>query len=176
MKRLIIGFATAWVLFMTGGCSMLGSEEGAASNKASIAQTKKKSSKAAVTYAMRNDGVVSEAQFYNTFAQTKQTYLFPINKSKVDATYTQELEALSQYLITHPEQKVHLDGFTCELGSSEYNVALGHRRAQSLASYLVDHGVRKDQIELVSYGKEKPVDTQHNEDAWRQNRRVEVYF
>ena len=155
---------------------MFVSEDNVADNKPSIAQTKKRGSKKATTYAIRNDNMVTETQFYNTFAQTKQTYLFPINKSKVDTSYEQELDALSQYLATHPTQKVHLDGFTCELGSSEYNIALGERRAQSLASYLVEHGVRKDQIEIVSYGKEKPVDTHHNEEAWQQNRRVEAYF
>ncbi len=176
MKKVGLGLVAAWVFLMTGGCSMLVSEDKPTEGKLSIGETKKKGGKKATTYAIRNDNVVTEAQFYNTFAQTKQTYLFPINKSKVDTSYDQELNALSQYLISHPTQKVHLDGFTCELGSSEYNVALGERRAQSLASYLIEHGVRKDQIEIVSYGKEKPVDTHHNEEAWRQNRRVEAYF
>jgi peptidoglycan-associated lipoprotein len=176
MKKVGLGLVAAWAFLMMGGCSMLVSEDNTAESKPSIAQTKKKGSKKATTYAIRNDNVVSETQFYNTFAQTKQTYLFPINKSKVEPAYDQELNALSQYLVSHPTQKVHLDGFTCELGSSEYNVALGERRAQSLANYLVEHGVRKDQIEIVSYGKEKPVDTHHNEEAWRQNRRVEAYF
>ena len=60
-----------------------------------------------------------------------------------------------------------------EGGRPEYNLALGQRRANAAAKFLVDSGVAKKRIKTVSYGKEKPVDPGHNEEAWAKNRRDE---
>jgi len=55
-------------------------------------------------------------------------------------------------------------------GSDEYNLALGNRRAISARQYLVNHGIDADRIEVVSFGKERPRDPGHNEQAWAMNR------
>ncbi len=157
------------ILAILGGCSQNTDDE----NGSKSYQSKHGS---ASTYALRDETEVSSKTFYNTFAQSKQTYHFAINDTQLENNYLTELDALSHYLSTHPNQEVHLDGFTCELGSSEYNVALGYKRAQSVAQFLEKRGVNKSQIILVSYGKEKPVDINHNEEAWSLNRRVEAYF
>ena len=67
---------------------------------------------------------------------------------------------------------VVVEGHTDERGSREYNLALGARRAHSVKNYLVNKGVDAKIIQTVSYGKEKPVDTGHDEAAWAKNRRV----
>ncbi|MBI4774013.1 MAG: peptidoglycan-associated lipoprotein Pal [Deltaproteobacteria bacterium] len=72
-----------------------------------------------------------------------------------------------------PEIKLLIEGHCDERGSVEYNLALGQRRAESAKDYLVKAGVDSDRIRTVSYGKERPVDPAHNEDAWSQNRRDE---
>ena len=71
-------------------------------------------------------------------------------------------------------KRIQVSGHTDERGSSEYNIALGWRRAQSVAYFLQANGITEDQIDLVSYGKEKPVDDRHVESAWQKNRRVEL--
>ena len=161
------------ILGLSSGCSK-NSQMPNDSLYVSNGSQKKKSR--ATTYALRDEPAANASKFYNAFAQNRQTYLFTINGDQLEAVYLQELDALAGYLCKHTNQKVHLDGFTCELGSSEYNIALGYRRAQSLAKYLQEHGVNRDQIIIVSYGKEKPVDRDHNEAAWSKNRRVEAYF
>lgn len=70
-------------------------------------------------------------------------------------------------------QRVVLEGHTDERGTREYNMALGERRAKAVQRYLVLQGVSPAQLELVSYGKERPVATGHDEQSWAQNRRVE---
>lgn len=104
------------------------------------------------------------------------TILFDLNSNGLNEAYKGELLSFAEYLHKHPEKKIHVDGFTCELGSAEYNVALGQRRAYAVAKYLESKGVPSKQIVLVSYGKERPADPSHNELAWMKNRRVEVFF
>ncbi|MCY1273414.1 Peptidoglycan-associated lipoprotein [compost metagenome] len=71
-------------------------------------------------------------------------------------------------------QRVVLEGHTDERGTREYNMALGERRAKSVQRYLVLQGVSPAQLELVSYGEERPVATGNDEQSWAQNRRVEL--
>jgi peptidoglycan-associated lipoprotein len=70
-----------------------------------------------------------------------------------------------------PTLKMMIEGHCDERGSEKYNLALGDRRANSVKSYLVDHGVPAERIDTVSYGKERPLDLGHNEEAWAKNRR-----
>lgn len=69
-----------------------------------------------------------------------------------------------------------LQGHTDERGTREYNMALGERRANAVKSYLTMQGVSPSQIEVVSYGKERPAVNGHDENAWSKNRRVELKF
>jgi|TARA_R110001599_G_scaffold86669_1_gene232196 peptidoglycan-associated lipoprotein len=70
--------------------------------------------------------------------------------------------------------RVVLEGHTDERGSREYNMALGERRAAAVQRYLAGQGVSPSQLELVSYGEEKPAAMGSGEEAWAQNRRVEL--
>jgi len=71
----------------------------------------------------------------------------------------------------HPRLEVQIAGNCDERGSDEYNLALGERRAAAAKRYLVAHGVPADRIAVVSYGKERPLDPGHTEEAWARNRR-----
>lgn len=70
--------------------------------------------------------------------------------------------------------RVVLEGHTDERGTREYNMALGERRAQAVQRYLVLQGVSPSQLEIVSYGEERPVADGHDESSWSLNRRVEL--
>lgn len=67
--------------------------------------------------------------------------------------------------------KVRIEGNCDERGSDEYNLALGERRAQVAARYLTTLGISGERLSTISYGKEKPVDPGHDENAWARNRR-----
>jgi len=66
-----------------------------------------------------------------------------------------------------------VEGHCDERGSDEYNLALGDRRARAVLDYLITLGVPEERLEAVSYGKERPADPGHGEDAWAKNRRGE---
>jgi peptidoglycan-associated lipoprotein len=73
-------------------------------------------------------------------------------------------------LKANSQVRIQVAGNCDERGSDEYNLALGNRRAISAKQYLVNHGIDQSRIETVSYGKERPVDPGHNEEAWAKNR------
>lgn len=71
-------------------------------------------------------------------------------------------------------ERIRLEGHADERGSREYNMALGERRANAVADFLVLQGIPRSRIETVSYGEERPARLGSNEEAWAMNRRVEL--
>ena len=68
--------------------------------------------------------------------------------------------------------KIQIEGHCDERGTIEYNLALGERRANNTKQYLISLGISPDRISTISYGKERPLDPGHNEEAWAKNRRA----
>jgi len=81
------------------------------------------------------------------------------------------LDMHAKWLTEHPKFFVRIEGNCDERGSIEYNIALGQKRADEAMRYLADLGIDKSKISTVSYGKERPLDPGHNEEAWAKNRR-----
>ncbi len=86
------------------------------------------------------------------------------------------IERQAAYLRAHPELKVTVEGNTDERGGSEYNLALGQRRAEAVVKALRSQGVKDGQTEPTSWGRDKPKATGHDEAAWAQNRRVDIQY
>ena len=86
------------------------------------------------------------------------------------------VELQGRYLAQHSDVHVTVSGNTDERGGSEFNLALGQRRAQSVKNALGLLGVKDAQVEAVSYGKEKPKAAGHDEAAWQQNRRADFMY
>jgi peptidoglycan-associated lipoprotein len=82
------------------------------------------------------------------------------------------LDELATAMKAHPRLRLLIEGHADERGTSEYNLALGARRAQSARDYLVSGGIEADRVETISYGEERPLDPAHNEMAWALNRRA----
>jgi peptidoglycan-associated lipoprotein len=81
------------------------------------------------------------------------------------------LRTNARWLTDHGNSHVQVEGHTDERGSEEYNLALGAKRAQAAKDYLTTLGVSSDRISTISYGKELPLCTEHDDDCWAQNRR-----
>lgn len=113
---------------------------------------------------------------YTTQAPHNQRYLFSYDDSSFAPKYMDSLVAQADYLKSHPGARVLLAGHTDERGSREYNVALGERRANTVADLMRREGVSRDQIRTVSYGKERPANFGHSEADHLQNRRVELTY
>ena len=84
------------------------------------------------------------------------------------------VEAHARHIKADKGRKVAIEGHTDERGTREYNMALGERRSKAVQRYLVLQGVSPAQLELVSYGEERPVAMGNDEQSWAQNRRVEL--
>ena len=78
----------------------------------------------------------------------------------------------AEFLRSYPQARVSIEGHCDERGSTEYNLGLGQRRSDAAKNYLVSLGISADRMTTVSYGKERPVCTEHNESCWQQNRRA----
>jgi peptidoglycan-associated lipoprotein len=113
---------------------------------------------------------------YTTQAPHNQRYLFAYDDSSFAPKYRPSLMAQAEYMKSHPGARVLLAGHTDERGSREYNVALGERRANTVAEILRMSGVDSHQMRIVSYGKERPLYTGHDEEAHKMNRRVEFTY
>ena len=88
------------------------------------------------------------------------------------AALSADAEALKRIFADFPRASIIVEGHCDERGSTEYNLALGDRRATAAKDFLVSLGVGADRMQTVSYGKEKPFCTASNEDCWKQNRRA----
>ena len=102
-----------------------------------------------------------------------QPVFFAFDRSDVDATAQQALNANAEILKKYPTWVVTIEGHTDERGTAEYNLALGERRAMAARTYLVSLGIPGDRLRTVSYGKEFPFDPGHDEASWKNNRRAQ---
>ena len=98
---------------------------------------------------------------------------FDFNKADLRDDAKAMLDAKIPILLANGELTVRIAGHADERGSSEYNLALGQRRAAMAKRYLVERGVAEGRIETTSFGEERPVCTESNESCWAQNRRDE---
>jgi outer membrane protein OmpA-like peptidoglycan-associated protein len=101
---------------------------------------------------------------------------FEFNSYKLMRPSFDELTQVAAYLIKNPKVKVQFFGHTDDLGSDQYNLRLSHNRAKSAAGYLQTLGIKQERIEIIGYGKRKPLIDEATEDARAINRRVEVRF
>jgi len=83
----------------------------------------------------------------------------------------QILSSHTDYLLKNKNVKIIIEGNCDERGTTEYNLVLGSKRAQEAKKFLVNSGIDRKRIKTISYGKERPLDSDHNEDAWAKNRR-----
>ncbi|EUJ11514.1 peptidoglycan-associated lipoprotein [Methylophilaceae bacterium 11] len=107
---------------------------------------------------------------------SKRNIYFDYNSDAVKAEFRPIVEAHAQYLKSHQDAKVILQGNTDERGTREYNLSLGQRRSVSVKKALNLLGVQDTQIETVSYGEEKANVNCADEDCFQQNRRVDVVY
>jgi len=105
----------------------------------------------------------------------KRSVYFDLDSYVVKDEYKTVMDAHGKYLASRPDRKVLIQGNTDERGGSEYNLALGQKRADAVRRALALRGVPESQMEAVSFGK-KPKAMGSNEEAWRENRRADIAY
>jgi len=117
------------------------------------------------------DGGVSDAM-----ALKKTEFQFGFDQFSVSAADAQILRMHGKYLAKIPVAAVRVEGHTDEQGTREYNLALGERRSKAVQQILLSAGAKKNQIEVITFGEEKPKVNGSNDAAYTANRRVELKY
>jgi len=102
-----------------------------------------------------------------------KSVLFDFDDYTVKPTYTDMLQQQATFLKSQPTDRLVLQGNSDERGGTEYNMALGQKRADAVRKALLLLGAPDDRIEAISFGKEKPKATCPDESCWSQNRRTD---
>jgi len=127
--------------------------------------------------APRYPNAVTRARIDQLLARIEDAY-FDYDKASLRPDALKALEAdsteLRDILKDFPDYKLTIEGHCDERGSAEYNIALGDKRAEAAKDYLVQVGIPSDQLNLISYGKERPVCQEHDEACWQRNRRIHI--
>jgi peptidoglycan-associated lipoprotein len=100
------------------------------------------------------------------------TVYFGTDEYSLDQATQVTLAAQARWLLATPNVRASIEGHCDERGTREYNQALGERRANAVRDYMVSQGVPTSRLVVTSWGKERPVATGSNEEAWAQNRRA----
>ena len=108
--------------------------------------------------------------------RTQRSVYFDLNSADIKGDYDPALRAHARYLADHPNARVRIEGNADERGSREYNMGLGERRGNAVSAALQANGGSPTQLTVVSYGEERPVCNESNEDCWAKNRRVELIY
>ncbi len=106
-------------------------------------------------------------------APALQTIHFDYDRSAIKSEYRGVLQGNASWMKAHPRTKVVVEGNCDQRGSSEYNIALGWRRARSTKNYIVSLGVSPSRLQTKSFGKERPVCHEMTESCWWKNRRAD---
>ena len=146
--------STALILF--SACSSLQVTEESVSNQAVAGVTI--SSKSMATKAVLANAVV----------------YFEYDKFTLTTKSIQALKGVVDLMSNNPKIILSLEGHADERGTREYNLALGQRRSEAVANYLIANGVKRSQLSVKSYGEERPLSLGSNDSAWSKNRRVEI--
>lgn len=98
--------------------------------------------------------------------------LFDYDRYDVKESYKDELKAVSAWMMKNSSATLSIEGHCDDRGTNEYNLALGDRRAKAVKEFIVSLGVLSSRIESISYGEEKQICTEQNEECWAKNRRA----
>lgn len=110
-----------------------------------------------------------------TLFDSKKIY-FEFDKHDLNPEARQLLTEIAAYLKEYGELRLEIEGHCDERGTSEYNLALGERRAGAARDFLVTMGIDASRIDTISYGEEKPEDPGKTEEVWARNRRAQFIF
>jgi peptidoglycan-associated lipoprotein len=172
----IIGLIVCFSIMVMTGCAKksaikeqaVSAEEQAAAAKAAA----KKEAPPAKETPITEEKVAPQAEA--AAAKEEMTFkdvLFDFDKFSLKPESRDALKELAAWLTKNKYKSVLIEGNCDERGTTEYNLALGERRAKEAMKYLVELGVDAKRIKTISYGKERPLDPGHTEEAWEKNRR-----
>ena len=162
-------------LFVLAACSSTSdTEEGAGGEGSSGSSGSGNRGSSAQTSAGSGSGQLSQEEIRAQNALRQTVFYFDFDIAEFKTADRDTLTFHARDLAANPGKRIRLEGHADERGTREYNLALGERRGNGILNYLIVNGASRSQIEVVSYGEERPAQTGSNENAWSRNRRVEI--
>ncbi|MCE5231857.1 MAG: peptidoglycan-associated lipoprotein Pal [Mizugakiibacter sp.] len=131
---------------------------------------------APATEAAPTTGKYTPADLDTDACLRQRVVYFDFDKSEIKPEFQQIVACHAKYLQDRPDARMTLEGNADERGSREYNMGLGERRGNAVSSALQAAGGSASQLNVVSYGEERPTCREHNEACWSKNRRVEFVY
>ncbi len=129
-----------------------------------------------VTPTPEDDGRYAPEDLDTDSCLRQRVVYFDFDQSSIRSEFARTIACHAKYLQDRPSAQMTLEGHADERGSREYNLGLGERRGNAVGSALRAQGGNAGQLTTVSYGEERPVCTESNEDCWQRNRRVEIIY
>ena len=173
MKGNLVRFGVPAVLVILGACSTQAPND--SSSAANAAPAPGSASQASPARQGAPSGSAATANSVKTAPGARSVY-YDFDSAAIRSEGIGVIQANAQYVREHPVLKVRIEGNADERGSAEYNLALGQRRAEGGMKAMRAGGVPEDSMEAVSYGKEKPKASGHDETSWAENRRSDIVY
>lgn len=159
-------------LFALAACSSTSDTDEAADSGSATGSNN--SSGSASSSAGSSSGQLSQEEIRAQNALRQTVFYFDFDVAEFKPEDRDTLTYHARDLAASPNKRIRLEGHADERGTREYNLALGERRANGILNYLIVNGASRSQIEVVSYGEERPAQNGQTESAYSRNRRVEV--
>ncbi|HEY6942274.1 peptidoglycan-associated lipoprotein Pal [Dokdonella sp.] len=128
------------------------------------------------TRGMESTGKYTKDSLETDSCLRQRVVYFDLDKTEIKPEFQAQVACHAEYLRQFPEARVTLEGNADERGSREYNLGLGERRGNAVQGALSAAGASSSQLNVTSYGEERPVCRQHDESCWSKNRRVEIVY
>jgi peptidoglycan-associated lipoprotein len=128
------------------------------------------------TQSVADDGMYGPEDLDTDTCLRQRTIYFDFDQDTLRPEFQAAMACHAKYLRDRPTARLVLEGNADERGSREYNMGLAERRGNAVSSALQANGASAGQMEVVSYGEERPVCTSSTEDCWGRNRRVELNY
>ena len=160
-------------LFVLGACSSTSETDDEISGDDSQSSSSS-SSGSASSSAGSNSGQLTQEQIRAQNALRQTVFYFDFDVAEFQPADRETLTYHARDLAANPSKRLRLEGHADERGTREYNLALGERRANGILNYFIVNGASRAQIEVVSYGEERPEQSGQTENAYSRNRRVEI--
>ena len=159
-------------LFVLGACSSTSETDESSGDDSQSSSSS--SSGSASSSAGSNSGQLTQEQIRAQNALRQTVFYFDFDVAEFQPADRETLTYHARDLAANPSKRLRLEGHADERGTREYNLALGERRANGILNYFIVNGASRSQIEVVSYGEERPEQSGQTENAYSRNRRVEI--
>ena len=167
-------FTGALLVFFLAACSTTPKDTADSSGSGSSTSSSDVASEGTITESSPETANIEPGSQEDLVVNVGDRVFFDYDSSELDSDAQELLQDQVAWLKQHSDVSVIVEGHCDERGTREYNLALGQRRAESVANYLISNGVKRNRLSVKSYGEERPLALGSNDSAWSKNRRVEL--